>query len=208
METIQQPQLLKRYLEHYNIPGRFTDPDLPYELVQYAKGEQICAPNRPMDRLLILVKGSIRLYDYEEDFSAFSIGRLEPPAMLGEVEFCGECDPFFYAEAESTALCVSLSLKKCREQLACDVRFLNAAVSELVQKLKMSAATDNSGKSLEERTLLYMQNYCDFGCLSGVNTAVARLRCSRRQLQRVLKKMCEDGVAEKCGKGFYRLTGK
>lgn len=32
-----------------------------------------------------------------------------------------------------------------------------------------------------------------------------QLRCSRRQLQRVLKKLCEENTVEKVGKGKYRL---
>ena len=40
--------------------------------------------------------------------------------------------------------------------------------------------------------------------LNGIEAAVLQLRCSRRQLQRVLKKLCETGQVEKTGKGRYR----
>ena len=40
----------------------------------------------------------------------------------------------------------------------------------------------------------------------GMESATLQLRCSRRQLQRVLKKLCLQGKIEKVGKGRYRLA--
>ena len=41
--------------------------------------------------------------------------------------------------------------------------------------------------------------------ISSVNQAMQALHCSRRQLQRVLKKLCDEGLVVKTGRGHYRL---
>lgn len=63
---------------------------------------------------------------------------------------------------------------------------------------------DVAAATIEERVVLYMQATPGQE-LWGIENAVLQLRCSRRQLQRVLKKLCASGRAEKTGKGCYRL---
>ena len=63
---------------------------------------------------------------------------------------------------------------------------------------------DVAAATIEERVVLYMQATPGRE-LWGIENAVLQLRCSRCQLQRVLKKLCASGRAEKTGKGYYRL---
>ena len=64
---------------------------------------------------------------------------------------------------------------------------------------------DSVVATIEERLLLYMRNECPFYELKGIEAATMQLRCSRRQLQRILKKLCMEKKIEKTGKGRYRL---
>ena len=60
-------------------------------------------------------------------------------------------------------------------------------------------------ESLQERLTAILENECSNQSFKGVEEMANRLRCSRRQLQRVLKDLCLSQVLEKTGKGEYRL---
>ena len=56
---------------------------------------------------------------------------------------------------------------------------------------------------LNENGLL-LKYYC-YGSLKSIEEATNYLHCSRRQLQRILKKLCDEGKMIKEGKGKYRM---
>lgn len=56
--------------------------------------------------------------------------------------------------------------------------------------------------SLEDKLLHYIQYCCHDGLLVHIGKASENLHCSRRQLQRVLRKLTEQGILEKLRKGF------
>ena len=70
----------------------------------------------------------------------------------------------------------------------------------------MGAADRLSILPLEERLLHYMDHICENRTLSQIGNAAAYLHCSRRQLQRLLKKFAESGVLVKEERGHYRLS--
>lgn len=61
-------------------------------------------------------------------------------------------------------------------------------------------------QSIEERFLYYLKYYC-YGSLKSIEEATNYLHCSRRQLQRILKKLCDEGKMIKEGKGKYKIKG-
>ena len=58
---------------------------------------------------------------------------------------------------------------------------------------------------LNENGLL-LKYYC-YGSLKSIEEATNYLHCSRRQLQRILKKLCDEGKMIKEGKGKYKIKG-
>jgi Mn-dependent DtxR family transcriptional regulator len=60
--------------------------------------------------------------------------------------------------------------------------------------------------SLEERLLFYMEKRCEGQILQGVEKAASSIQCSKRQLLRILKRLTEEGIVVKTGKGRYQLT--
>ena len=58
---------------------------------------------------------------------------------------------------------------------------------------------------LNENDLL-LKYYC-YGSLKSIEEATNYLHCSRRQLQRILKKLCDEGKMIKEGKGKYKIKG-
>ena len=66
-------------------------------------------------------------------------------------------------------------------------------------------ARDGSALPLTERLRSYMTYQCENRSFKGLEKAAEILRCSPRQLQRVVNQLEEEGVLEKVGKGSYRL---
>ena len=65
---------------------------------------------------------------------------------------------------------------------------------------------DIARQTLKEKVLLYLEKEAPDQTIHSVNEAVIFLHCSRRQIQRVLKKLCEEGKLQKLGRGCYRLA--
>ena len=134
------------------------------------------------------------------------VNQIVSPTILGDLEFPNQEAAPFFTETKTPAVCLSLSTKAYRNQLDCDLRFLHVLVQSCTDKLKFFSLKDTVAATLEERVLLYLKNVCPRCEMDGVETAVFQLRCSRRQLQRVLKKLCEKGQLRRVGKGRYRLA--
>ena len=100
---------------------------------------------------------------------------------------------------------MELSLYECRASLSNDRVFLRYVARSVAKKVALVLQADAVYATLEERFLHYMRQECPHGTLLGVETAAVSLHCSRRQLQRVLKKLTEEGIIKKCDKGVYHI---
>ena len=77
---------------------------------------------------------------------------------------------------------------------------------QLAEKLSLSAVMTAFAQTLEERVLFYLKKVQPEHEIVSVDHALQPLHCSRRQLQRVLKKLCDEGLLVKTGRGRYRLN--
>ena len=64
----------------------------------------------------------------------------------------------------------------------------------------------NPAQPVEEKLVAFLRDLQPDHILHGMGPAIMQLRCSRSQLQRVVRKLCAEGVLEKLGKGEYRLV--
>ena len=83
--------------------------------------------------------------------------------------------------------------------------FLRFVLGQLAGKLSLSAVMTASAQTLEEKVLFFLRKVQEDHAISSVNHALQALHCSRRQLQRVLKRLCDEGLVVKVGRGCYRL---
>ena len=68
------------------------------------------------------------------------------------------------------------------------------------------SSSQSNFSTLEESFLSYLSERCPDQTFSGAEKMAMQLHCSRRQLQRVLKKLLEEGQLVKLSKGSYRLS--
>ena len=125
---------------------------------------------------------------------------------LGDMEFVDDLNPMFFAEAKTKVKTLALSLKEYKENLNQDFQFLHTLLNSIAAKLKQSSTNQFVYQSVEERFLHYIHYYCK-GSLKSIEEAINYLHCSRRQLQRILKKLCDEEKIIKEGKGRYKIKG-
>lgn len=205
MKEITDKNQIEKCVEESGFLTHFRERPKELHLYQYEKGELITAPFRPMRQFLFIVKGETRIYGIQEDGRKYSVSSGEKRTLLGDMEFSGVKGSSYYVEAMGKVLGISVPFLTNLGKLKEDAVFLNYVIEQLAFKLELSARMELSVQTLEEKLLLYMREELTDHTLRGVNKAVEKLHCSRRQLQRVLKKLCEEGKVEKVKKGQYCL---
>lgn len=206
MDVLHCPAQLQAYLEQFHIGSKFTTQEMQFRLLRFGKGECLTAPDRKLEDILFLVKGSVKIYHLRSDGGVSPVASVTPGVILGDMEFATGHPTAYYSETTSEALCVGLSLSRYDNLVRNDAVFLNEMLRSVGEKLGMFSSLETASQSLEEKLLFYLKSFCPDGCLHSVNDAVMQLHCSRRQLQRVLKKLCDIGRLERQRRGTYRLS--
>ena len=172
--------------------------------LQFEKGELLNHPLKPLTQFLIVAKGNITIYDISDNGGIHYVSHAGRGTLLGDMEFCGVDDCHFYTEAAEQLLCIAIPFAENRAVLENDPVFLRFALRQLAQKLSLSTI-DTTMQTLEEKVLLYLEKIQPDHTIYSINEAVHSLHCSHRQLQRVLKKLCDTSTLRKIGKGKYCL---
>lgn len=208
MKKITDAERIADWVKRENIQDYFDTKHLEFQANEYEKGEFITSPYVSPGQILFLVEGVVQVYSLRNDGGISPVSQTSKLALLGDAEFCTQESSPFFVEAKTKVVCLTLSVDKYRDALNRDLRFLHVLLQSFLNKLKMFSSINVVALTIEERVLLYMRTLSPNGELRGIETATVQLRCSRRQLQRVLKKLCDAGEVEKIGKGHYRLAKK
>lgn len=204
MEKIYDSAEIEYWLSKEQIRSYFDTPDLSFHLCRYEKEEFLTTPDTPVEDLLFVVRGTIQIYGIREDGGISPVNQSSSPT-LGDLELSRQGNPPLYALAKTEVTCIALSMTKYQKQLHCDLRFLHMLLKSYSDKLALFISINVPASTTEERVLLYMKNISPAHELNGLEAAIHQIHCSRRQLQRVLKKLCSTGQIEKTGRGRYRL---
>lgn len=205
MKKIENELIIEKWIEENRIRENFDTKDLAFEAYTYEKGELIISPLKKQDQLLFLVEGIVQIYGILENGRMIPVNQSEKPALLGDLEFINKTSEL-YCESFTDTRFVALPIEKNRQQLDTDLRFLHLLLHSYAGKLKLFTNMEIGAPRLDERVLFYMKELSPKGELQGMDTSALKLRCSRRQLQRVLKQLCEEGKICKTGKGHYRIN--
>ncbi len=208
MRYIHDEKLLKRLLAQEDIPGHFETAGLDFRLVEYKKGELVCAPGRPLEDILFPVRGSVLVYSLREDGKWLPMSRGVDRTAMGAVEFVAPELPSLYAEAVDDLLCVALPIGRNRAALERDCTFLMYLLKCMNSMVVTYTLIGHRERSVEERVLTFLRDIQPDHTLHGINRGLMQFHCSRRQLQRVIKRLCDEGKLRKLKKGVYILLEK
>lgn len=204
MQIIQNHKKLQAYLES-EVQRHFQTENLPFQFVSYAKGEYISTPNKPLTNLLFVMEGQLHIYGIREDGSFFSVNNGGEGCVLGDMEFCHKISNLFFTEVLATTYCIALPIEANRTLLENDVIFLRFILNYVVDRFDLFSQMELSPQTLESKLILYLKEIEPNHEIKKIDPLVFKLHCSRRQLQRVIQKLCEEGKLIKRGKGSYQL---
>lgn len=205
MQEILDQVLLETYLNQYNIRSLIDTPDIPYRLYTYEPGEMMNILRPTTEYLKFVVAGSFDLYSVREDGVRNLIRHFEGFGFLGDLEFCGKNAGTRYQEVIDQVYTIELPLKALRPVLMEDKRFLRFVLNNLAEKLSAAMPLKAEFPSLADTLVYYLRYECTDNRITSVEDTAFRLNYSRRQLQRVLRELTEQGVLLKEGKGRYKL---
>ena len=203
MKEIKDAKKLEIYLEEQRL--HFQQPLQLLKLVQVEKGELLTGPLHPLKSFYIVVEGSVSIYYITEDASVRPISKAGTGILLGDMEFSGMEKGLYYVEAAEKVICLAIPFQENRSMLENDPIFLRFVLTQLAEKLSLSSQLDVITQTLEEKLLFYLSNVEPNHEISSVSQTLQVLHCSRRQLQRVLKSLCDNNILIKKGRGCYEL---
>ncbi|MBR2122970.1 MAG: Crp/Fnr family transcriptional regulator [Lachnospiraceae bacterium] len=187
----------------YFDPGHLDE--LSFECAVYEDGELIQSPLKPLESFLFIMEGNARIYGIREDGTAASVTIAGRGRILGDLEYTSPRNRsiMLYTEAVGRTVCLMLSFERSGRILSRDITFMNILLRSIADKLHMFIFTRAEHLTLEERTMQLIER--QKGDIKGVTAAAMTLGCSRRHLQRILKKLCEEKKIKRTGRGRYLL---
>ena len=208
MKPIKDPVLLADIVREMEIESKLDLEKVKMGLCKAQKGELLSGPHIRQKYIYILATGIVEIYGIGFDGRKIPVNLINRGSVIGDVEFCSKRNSNLFAEVKKEAICVYIPIEECREVLENDIRFLRWILSSISQKVYLTRVSEGTVISVEEKLLAYMREECEDCTLKGVEHAALRLRCSRRQLQRVLQKLSDERVIKKTGRGIYQLVDK
>lgn len=205
METLQNSALRDRYIRENGLADLFSGKMPVMILLHYAPGDLLTTPFSPSGLLQFVVKGDLLLYDMPDENSTVMLQtNYNDVKLLGDVELLNSSFAPFFVEARSDVHTLAIHLDQYRTQLLNDPVFLRYVCGILSDKLAGAVrANDHAPLKVKvEKSLRYASVGHRIDNIAGI---AKQLGVSNRQLLRVLREMCEQGVLEHEKKGVYRV---
>ena len=201
-------------LRHFGLDGERAC------LQQYSQGEYLMQQGYAISHFLILLSGDVDVKNYDSAgrqilFGAQMTDELpelqqqlaeDEPGPLGDQELVlGRSTALNTVTARSTVKCIALPWENARAQLQQSVRFSNLMAHAVV--VKLTALQNNyrtvALKSGEARFCGYLLQNAQGSVFRDTLTDTAPVvGLSYRQLQRIARTLCEQGVLQKQQRGY------
>ena len=208
METVNDRKLRDYYLETRRIHDLFSTCVPNFFLLHYRPGALLTNPFSPSQYLQFVVEGELLLYDMpDEDSTVMIQTTYNEVNLLGEVELLDAQFTPFFVEARTDVYTLALYLEQYQQILLNDPAFLRYLCSCLASKLN-GAVASSVQMPLKKRVALSLQYADDSQCITDIGRLAKTFNVSNRQLLRVLKDFCREGILEHSQKGVYRILKK
>ena len=208
METVNDQKRLASYVTSLGIRSHFSGEMPRFFLLHYSPGELLTNPFSPSQYLQFIVEGELLLYNMPDEESTVTLSTpYYEVKFLGELELLDTKFIPFFVEARTDVYTLALYLEQYRQQLLNDPVFLRYLCICLSNKLSSAVASTNK-ISLRKRVIMSLQHSEIGDCITGIGHLADTVNVSNRQLLRVLKGLCEEGILEHEKKGVYRILRK
>lgn len=207
MLECNDPERLETYMNKYGIRNFFSSENLPFKLYRYEVGDLMNVLHPQEQYLKFIVDGKLGVDVVDQEGNLERIVEETAFVYFGEVEILGRSFSNHYHEVLETVYSIELPWEPFREILWNDLKFLQFLVKHMSRSLFIATnSMEVSSEDVESKLLRYIRTECSNGTFSGMESTATRLRCSRRQLQRVVCRLTEEGILTKSGWGTYSLV--
>ncbi|WP_042351496.1 Crp/Fnr family transcriptional regulator [Bacillus massiliigorillae] len=209
MRIIDNQPLLYSYLEKNNLHVFFSPLDInKIRLCSFSKGESIIAAGEPLQEILFIVEGKVKVFTMTPEDKRLIIRFLKAPVTLGDIEFANEEVAVNSVEASTDCMALSISYKDVKETIGNDPSFLQFLLKSIAHKFrtKTNFTTFNVLYPVEVRFASYLLSIStnSKGTLfreemknSSIADIADLIGTSYRHLNRVILKLCEEQVIER-----------
>ena len=206
MVECNDPQRMEKYMKKYHIRDYFSTEELPFRLYRYEVGEMMNVLHPQEQYLKFIVDGRIGVDTVDPNGNLQRIIEETAFVYFGEVEILGRSFSNHFHEVLETVYSIELPWEPLRQILWNDVKFLQFLVRHMSRTIYVATnSMEESSADVQSKLLRYVRTQCENGTFSGMEATAKRLRCSRRQLQRVVGQLVAEGKLVKTGWGTYTL---
>ncbi len=201
MKISNNKNKIDMYLKKYNLKDYLQD----YELTLYSfnSNEKLNEKLNPKQFLLFLVHGDVALKSVRLDGSLSQTTIAKAFTCFGEMEFAYPAAKQNIIETITECEMIGIDIEKYRNKIENDAKILNLLLKSVVYKITLISDLLFETTDVQSRVLFYLENESKIHEIHGVEQLSQHLNCSRRQLQRVLKNMVNEGMIIKKKKGVY-----
>ena len=212
MIIIHDRARLEQYCQQFNIDSHFSHWEkMDKKLVHYSKGELIVMYGECSDKLFFLVSGKIKFYCIADNYEEYFFFNAQNDGLFGEVEYVMGIPSITQSEVLEDCECIIIPIEKNRLYLDNDLKFQTFITHVLAQKYNNMRLNyvDVETFSLEERLARYLDFQLECETINNLKQISKTIRCSYRQLLRIIQKFCQKGYLERMStKGKYRITDR
>lgn len=215
MKKLRNEKLKENYIKENKLNEIFTeDLEEEMELLFYKKGEYMCRQGEEIDYLLFFVKGKAKVSINLLNGKSLLICFYYPFMVLGDLELVTVNKASTDTQIMEDTYCIGLSLKKVRERLLGDAKFLVYISKSLGEKLERASKNGsiNLLYPLENRLASYiiatkgMEEKNIYSFKENLTEVAELLGTSYRHLLRTINSLCEKGIMSKKEKGSFFIA--
>lgn len=211
MQDFEKRQMISAFLQKYDLEQIFAPIGLEqFELLQLPKGQVICSKGDEINEMYFLVEGKIKIYTTTLDDKRLILRFQKAMGLIGDIEFIQGTPILYTIETSTDCMVLKLPYAILRQKAVHDPQFLTFLLDVLTKKFraKTDAATLNLLYPVEVRLASYLLStkadderlfYHEEAKDSSMNDIADMVGTSYRHLNRVIKKLCIDGVIERSG---------
>ena len=203
MPNVKLTKLHRKYLSDFGLED--IDPD-GLMIRNYAKGEFLCEQGAPLEHLLIISAGRVKVCSMGANGKTLLFCFHTPGKILGEVEFVTNAYASSSVCAVTNAQCVAIPHERYRDYLLSNVVFLRM-ISYTMAEIITETSTNGASNILypfETRLCAYISTNHENGLFCQKLTELAEyLGTSYRHLLRTLDSLCARNIIEKAAQGYF-----
>lgn len=200
MKKIYNQEKINNYLKQYKLEflSNYT-----LDFYSFSAHEHLNEKLNPKQFLIFLVFGTVHIYTPRINGSLNQITRSSAPVCFGDMEFTNQDMKQFQIETITPCEFICLDIAFHRNKIEHDSQLLLYLLHSVSKKSIFIAEMHTETTDIESRVLYYIDNEAKDHEIHGVLQLAQHINCSRRQLQRILKKLQNENIIIRKKKGVY-----